>query len=119
MSTFPKLKTGAVTQYPTERSSSFSTHVVRFLDGSEQRFRETVTALKRWAIRLEALDESELNAVREFFRIQDGAAGSFHFVDPWDGTEYSDCSLEMEELVEISMDDSHGRTTVSVKENRR
>ena len=37
---FPTLKTGAVMQYPGKRILQFSTDVVRFLDGTEQRYRE-------------------------------------------------------------------------------
>ena len=39
MSAFPKLKTGAVAQYPASRALSQATEVVRFLDGTEQRYR--------------------------------------------------------------------------------
>ena len=38
MSEFPPLKTGAVMQYPAQKEARFSTTVVRFTDGSEQRF---------------------------------------------------------------------------------
>lgn len=37
---FPTLKTGATLQYPAQRATAFSTDVVRFVDGSEQRFRD-------------------------------------------------------------------------------
>ena len=42
MNEFPKLKTGAVAQYPAQRTTRYSTHVMRFMDGSEQRYRELV-----------------------------------------------------------------------------
>ena len=60
MASFPTLKTGVVAQYPSDRARRFSTQVLRFLDGSEQRFAGFGAPLKRWLIRLELLDEAEL-----------------------------------------------------------
>src|SRR5258708_565604 len=98
MSTFPILKTGAVMQYPAERNGQFSNQVIRFIDGSEQRFRDFAHPLHRWAIKLESIDETEMNQLREFFRIQNGAAGEFSFTDPWDSTVYPSCSLETDAM---------------------
>jgi hypothetical protein len=118
MSTFPTLKTGAVMQYPAERNRQFSNQVIRFLDGSEQRFREFAQPLHRWVIKLDAIDESEMNQLREFFRIQDGAFGEFSFTDPWDGTVYISCSLETDAMVEKLVGEGRGQTSLVVKENR-
>ncbi len=118
MSDFPILKTGAVLQYPAQKAHRFSTQVLRFVDGSEQRFRDYKTPLRRWMIKLDLLDESELQALREFFRTQGGAAGSFAFTDPWDGVAYPKCNLEDDEMVEDLLDDAKGKTTLSVMENR-
>ena len=60
MANFPALKTGAVAQYPSDRTRRYSTQVLRFLDGSEQRFAGFGAPLKRWLIRLELLDDTEL-----------------------------------------------------------
>src|SRR5690349_2720490 len=92
MAAFPTLKTGAVAQYPAERQLWFSTQVVEFVDGREQRFRDYAQPLRRWVIRLALLDASELQAVLEFAR--DTTISSFSFKDPWDGTLYPDCALE-------------------------
>lgn len=118
MSDFPVLKTGAVIQYPAEKETRFSTQVIRFVDGSEQRFRDFATSLRRWIIRLDQLDETEMISMRNFFRTQRGVAGTFSFMDPWDGAEHANCSLETDEMVEEFLDRSRGRTTLVVKENR-
>src|SRR5579864_5521225 len=109
MSAFPILKTGAVLQYPAQREVRFSTTVLRFIDGSEQRFRNYQTPLHRWTIRLDLLDESELHQLREFFRTQGGAAGSFAFTDPWDGTNYVNCNIEDDTMIETLLDESNGK----------
>lgn len=116
MSDFPVLKTGAVIQYPAEKATRFSTEVLRFVDGSEQRFRDFGASLRRWTIRLDLLDETELNAFRNFFRTQRGAAGTFAFTDPWDGTTYDNCSLESDEMVENLLDEGRSKTTLIVRE---
>jgi hypothetical protein len=118
MSHFPTLKTGAVQQYPAQKSIQFATEIVRFLDGSEQRFRSYESALRRWVIRLELLDEIELHALREFFRNLEGSSGSFSFTDPWDGASHANCSFELDELTEELSDEGRGSTALTVSENR-
>lgn len=97
MATFPALKTGAVAQYPSDLQQNFSTTVVRFLDGSEQRFPAYAAALTRWVIRLDLLDESELTALQQFFVSQGGRAGTFSFTDPFSGSAVT-CMFDADEL---------------------
>jgi phage-related protein len=118
MNDFPTLMTGAVMQYPAERDLVFSTQVVRFLDGSEQRFREIAAPLHRWVIQLDNLSEREMNRLREFFRIQDGGSEPFSFTDPWDGTQYPSCSLETDQMVEVFTGPGQAKTSLVVTENR-
>jgi phage-related protein len=118
MSNFPTLKTGATLQYPAQKATAFSTDVVRFIDGSEQRFRGYATPLRRWTIRLDLLDQTELHALREFFRTESGSAESFSFTDPWDSTVYPSCSLQDDTLTEELRDEEKGKTTLTVCENR-
>ncbi|MGC2819953.1 MAG: hypothetical protein WA198_09735 [Candidatus Sulfotelmatobacter sp.] len=58
MATFPTLKTGAMAQYGSSRARRFSTQVLRFVDGSEQRFPDFGTPLLQWVIRLAARGET-------------------------------------------------------------
>jgi phage-related protein len=118
VASFPLLKTGAIAQYPSDRTQQTFTSVFRFVDGSEQRFRTGSTPLKKWLIRLDLLDESELTALEEFFSSQAGRFGSFAFTDPWDNTVHSDCSLDSDQLELNFRDWSRGAVQVMVKENR-
>jgi hypothetical protein len=92
--TFPQLKTGAVMQYPGSRTHNCSTNVAQFLDGSEQRFREWRKPRRRWVVRLDILDDTEISKLEEFFLAVRGATSEFEFVDPFDGIVYSHCSFE-------------------------
>lgn len=118
MSQFPTLKTGAVMQYPARKSIEFSTTVVRFMDGSEQRYGLYQTPLHRWTVQLDLLDDSELHQLREFFRSQSGQFGSFSFTDPWDGTVYPSCTLAADEMSDTLRDVFDGRTSLTIQENR-
>jgi len=117
MASFPTLKTGAVAQYPAERQFRFSTQVVEFLDGTEQRFREYSKPLGRWKVRLDQLDATELQAVVTFFD-QAGLTSPFSFTDPWDGSVHGNCVVEDLEVQVQLQDEFTGRTELNIRENR-
>ena len=115
--TFPTLNTGAVLQYPTEREIAFRTTVLRFADGSEQRYSLLQKSLKRWLVRLDQLAETEIRAVQDFFSSMQGSASSFSFEDPHDGAVYADCSLESD-VLEVRMNgDVRTSTMLVIREN--
>ena len=118
MPTFPTLKTGAVAQYPTVRSAQYQNQCLRFLDGAEQRYRDSAGPLRRWVISLTLLDESEREALSEFFEELAGRFGTFAFTDPWDGVEYSNCSLESDQMDVRSLAEMRGATSLTIVENR-
>lgn len=118
MNAFPVLRTGAVIQYPAQRSTLYSTSVVRFVDGSEQRARDAGKSLRKWTIRLDQLDEGELAAVDAFFAVNHGAAGDFTFTDPWDGTVYPSCSLQQDEAKLTWNAPGDGSAQLVIQENR-
>ena len=118
MAAFPLLKTNAVAQYPATKAVQFRNQALRFLDGGEQRYRDSAGPLRRWEIRLSALDERELAAIEAFFVDNQGASGAFTFTDPWDATEHANCSLQSDELLLESTAALQGRTAWIVVENR-
>ena len=118
MSIFPRLKTGAVMQYPAERDVEFSTVALQFVDGSEQRFRGYAAPLHRWVVQLRLLDQSELHQFQEFFRAMAGQAENFTFTDPWDEIDYPSCSLVSADMTGVLAGEWDGQTTLTVLENR-
>jgi hypothetical protein len=117
MASFPILKTGAVAQYPAERQIRFSTQVIEFIDGTEQRFREYAQSLGRWVIRLDMLDATELQAVASFFD-NAGPSSVFSFTDPWDASVHGTCVVEGGELKTELLAEWSGRTELTIRENR-
>ena len=118
MASFPKLKTEAVAQYPAGQSIRFRNQAVRFLDGNEQRYRDSAGALRRFEILLDQLDESEMAAIERFFLENQGSFGSFSFTDPWSGVEFSDCSFEGDVLELTLTGEMRGSTSLAIVENR-
>jgi Conserved hypothetical protein 2217 (DUF2460) len=119
MPTFPNLKTGAVAQYPANRSIAFQNEALRFVDGTRQLYRDSAGPLHRWEIHLDRLDEGEVAAIEEFFLAAQGRFEDFAFADPWDQQVYPHCSLEADGLEVSAMLEMWGITSLTVVENRR
>ena len=117
MPAFPQLKTSAVMQYPALDQTRYSTEIVRFLDGSEQRWRQQGAGQKRWLIRLDQLDDQEMARLEAFVKSLIGRQGTFSFQDPRDGTDYGSCSLESDTAEFRWVDFEQGRTALWIRQN--
>jgi hypothetical protein len=117
MATFPTLKTGAALQYPAGRKVKYQNQALRFLDGSEQRYRDCAGPLLEWEIPLSLLDEAEMAATAQFFEDNQGAFGSFSFTDPWTGTAYPNCSLRTDTLTTTASGEMDGDATLTIVQN--
>jgi hypothetical protein len=60
----------------------------------------------------------ELFAIEAFFLEQQGQYGSFSFTDPWDGTEYPDCSFESDDFRTDSFAEGRSATTLIIRNNQ-
>jgi hypothetical protein len=118
MANFPRLKTNAAMQYPATRTFRLRNQAVRFVDGTEQRYRDSAGALRQWEIQLSELDGTEMAALERFFEQEQGALGSFIFTDPWDGTEHPNCSLRSDSMELVMEGEMRGATSLAVIENR-
>ena len=117
MATFPELKTTAIAQYPLARREQFQNQTVRFVDGREQRYRDSAGARLEWDIQLSQLDEGELAAIEEFFLENQGEFGHFSFTDPWDGKVYENCSMAIDGLALVTAAEMRGSTRLTVVRN--
>jgi hypothetical protein len=118
MTIFPSLKTTAVAQYPATKLVQFKNQAIRFLDGTEQRYRDCASPLRRWEIRLDQLDEEEIAALEQFFAADQGVFARFAFTDPWDGEVYMSCSLGADEFDATSLAEMNHMTSLTIVENR-
>ena len=117
MSDFPQLNTGAIMQYPAARRTNFLTAVTRFVDGSEQRFRQFPKPVTFWVIQLHLLAQNELERLQKFYIDNQGSAGSFRFVDPWDSSVYPDCSFVEETFTWQLAEESRAQTVMTIRNN--
>lgn len=114
MANFPVLKTGAVAQYPLSYGARFQTQSVRFMDGSQQRFRLLGNPLRLWVITLEQLDDEELGAVIAFVE-QQGSA-TFSFTDPVTGEQAATCVISGDQFDAVMTGEMNGQTTLQIEE---
>ncbi len=91
MTTFPSLSSGAVTQYPTPQTSGQAAQVIRFVDGSDQRYLMQGRTFRQWQIQLSLLTDGELQQLEAFFLTQQGDYAAFIFPDPISGTNVPNC----------------------------
>jgi hypothetical protein len=98
MNRFPLLNSGAISQYPTETHVSQGVGIIRFLDGSDQRFLHTARSLRRWRIELSLLSDTEIASVELFFNAQKGIFSPFVFTDPGTNTQVPNCRFASSEI---------------------
>ena len=99
------------------RREQFQNQTVRFVDGSQQRYRDSGTARLEWEIQLSLLDEGELAAIEEFFLARQGTFGIFSFTDPGDGRVYDNCSVAADDLALLTVAEMRGSTKLTVVRN--
>jgi hypothetical protein len=118
MLTFPTLKTGSVTQYPATASQSFSTEVLQFMGGDEQRYLTSPGPLLSWSIQLTNLDDAELHALESFFLGAAGRYKTFSFTDPSTGTAHPNCSVATDILAETFTGELRSALTLLIHQGR-
>ena len=91
MATFPVLTSNAVMQYPAPLARVRAGRIVRFIDGSDQRFIALGKTLRSWQIKLTLLNEHEIGQIEAFFETQDGEYSLFDFPDPFSGATVPNC----------------------------
>jgi hypothetical protein len=98
MAAFPVLTSGAVTQYPAPLTNGQGAQVIRFIDGSDQRYLTQGRALRQWEIRLDLLNDIEIQQMEAFFIAQNADYNTFMFPDPFSGTVVPNCRLGSPQL---------------------
>ena len=79
---------------------------------------QTLTGGQRWwELKLSSVSEEELCAIEEFFVSQQGRFGRFTFVDPFDGTEYPNCSFDADSLHGQLFDEESAQSTLIIRMN--
>ena len=90
--------------------------MIRFIDGSDQRFRIQGKQLRSWQIKLELLSEAEMAQLELFFDTQQGAYSPFTFPDPVSGLAVANCRIGSSELATVYGAPEAGSATIWVVE---
>jgi hypothetical protein len=117
MASFPLLSSGAVTQYPAALASTQGAQVIRFLDGTDQRYLTQGRPFRQWQIRLNLLNENEIQQIEAFFANESGDYSRFVFPDPFSGTNVPNCRIALPALVSDYLGVDVGSTSFWVIEN--
>lgn len=113
---FPSLSSGAVAQYPVLTTMGQNAQVIRFLDGSDQRYLQQGRSFRSWQIKLSLLNEAEIAQIETFFVEQQGDYLPFSFPDPFSGTTVANCRLASSALVSQYLGVDSGATSLWVIE---
>jgi hypothetical protein len=113
---FPTLSSGAVSQYGSPIGFVWPAQIIRFVDGTDQRFLACGNVFRRWLIDLRLLNESEISSVEAFFTAMSGEYSTFTFPDPISGTSVPNCRLGAPELISIYQDVDIAATSMWVVE---
>lgn len=113
---FPSLSSGAVAQYPASMLTGQNVQVVRFLDGSDQRYLQQGRSFRSWQIRLNLLNEAEIAQIEAFFVAQQGDYLPFSFPDPFSGTTVANCRLASSGIASQYLGVDSGATSLWVIE---
>ena len=116
MPTFPRLTSGAISQYPTQIVNQQAVQVLRYIDGSDQRFLNQGRQFRRWQIRLNLLSEAEMYALENFFEDQIGDYSIFTFIDPFSNLVVPNCVLGNPSIVSEFLERGQCATSLWVVE---
>jgi hypothetical protein len=103
-------------QYGTPVAIGWRAQVIRFMDGTDQRFLSRGRPLRRWSIDLRLLTESEIATLEAFFSTTGGEYSTFEFPDPVSGHTVPNCRLATPELVSHYQDVDIAATSLWVVE---
>ncbi len=99
MLTFPALSTGAVAQYPLPLSYTLPAEIIRFVDGTDQRFLSRGNVFRSWHVQLSFVNEDEIRQIETFFEALGGQYAPFSFPDPYSGQVVPNCLFGESALV--------------------
>ena len=118
MATFPLLQSGAICQHPAQVTYQQAVQILRYIDGSDQRFLQQGRQLRQWEVRLDLLNEIELLALETSFRAQLGDYLPFDFLDPFTDTVVPQCVIGNSSMVTELLEGRRCTTSLWVVETR-
>jgi len=116
MPNLPSLQTGSTVQYPFVTSLKYSTEIIRFVDGSEQRFSQSGNVHRAWNVEFRDLTPSETEAIAAFVEDSTSTNQEFAFHDPVTGEVHSHCRLAAERVPVQHAGEKRSNLWLTIKE---
>src|ERR1035438_7018753 len=82
MAAYPQLGSGALSQFPVQKTRRARTVVNQASDGSTIKLADPAGAVTEWQLRYTDLSDAEAAALRAFFDSAEGTLNGFTFLDP-------------------------------------
>jgi hypothetical protein len=82
MPTYPQLGSGALSQFPVQKTRRLRTVVNQAADGSTIKLADPPGAVTEWLLSYTELSDSEAATLRAFFESAEGTLNGFTFLDP-------------------------------------
>ncbi len=80
--TFPQLGTGALSQFPIQKTTKMRTVLNAASDGSTIKLADPSGEIVGWQLQYAGLSDPELASIERFFAQSEGSLNAFTFVDP-------------------------------------
>lgn len=116
MASIPSLQSGSTVQYPLTTTRTYSTKVIQFIDGTEQRFAQTSKGRTRWTVSLRDLTASEVEDWGLFAAQSTVANQEFVFQDPVTGETHTKCRLSADPISIEHLDEQRAQLSLTVIE---
>jgi hypothetical protein len=82
MPTYPQLGSGALSQFPVQKTRQLRTVVNQAADGSTIKLADPAAEVTEWLLTYADLSDAEAAALRAFFNSAEGTLNGFTFLDP-------------------------------------
>ena len=82
MLVYPQLATGALSQFPVRKQSTFRTVVNTAADGRQTKYADPAGEVREWQLAYAGLSDDEIGALEQFFTAAEGTLNGFTFLDP-------------------------------------
>jgi hypothetical protein len=82
MAIYPQLGSGALSQFPVQKTRRVRTVVNRAADGSMIKLADPAAEITEWVLAYTDLNDQETAALRAFFNATEGTLNGFTFLDP-------------------------------------
>ena len=115
---FPDNLIPALFQHPCTRRTIYSTQVVTFVGGTEQRYALAGAPLRTWQAGPRLLSDKTVEQLAAFFDLVKGPTNPFRFRDPWEDVTYPVCFFQDDGLEIAAREQDRNAVSFAIVEGK-